>query len=246
VLEPNIGHAALRVLARAGVEVVVPQAQVCCGALALHVGEEARARSLARQNLRAFPDDVDAIVTTAAGCGSGLQEYGLIFEGTSDEARARRFASRVVDVAQFLEGLGMPELPPLPTPAIVAYHDACHLLHAQGVRSAPRALLRRIPNVTLVDIPDGAQCCGSAGTYNLDQPEIARELGARKAAAILTTGADLVVSGNIGCLTQVRTHLAARPPAPDSRLPHDPVEPRTLEVLHTIELIDRAWTSRSR
>jgi glycolate oxidase iron-sulfur subunit len=230
VLEPNIGHAALRVLTRAGVEVVVPREQVCCGALALHVGEEARARSLALDNLRAFPDDVDAIVTTAAGCGSGLQEYGLLFEGSTDEARARRFASRVVDVAQFLDGLGVSDLPPLSAPVVVAYHDACHLAHAQGVRSAPRALLRRIPNVTLVDIPDGGHCCGSAGTYNLDQPEIARELGARKASAILSTGAALVVSGNIGCLTQVRTHLQGAP--------------RSIEVLHTIELLDRAWSPR--
>ena len=106
-----------------------------------------------------------------------------------------------------------------------AYHDACHLAHAQRVRTAPRALLRRIPNLTLVDIPDGGQCCGSAGTYNLDQPEIARELGARKAAAIQTTGASLVVSGNIGCLTQVRTHLQGAP--------------QPIEVLHTIELVDR-------
>jgi glycolate oxidase iron-sulfur subunit len=237
VLEPNIGQAAVRVLARAGVEVVIPRDQACCGALALHVGEEARARAFAQQNLRAFPTDVDAIVTTAAGCGSGLREYGLLFEGGADEGQARAFAAKVVDVAAFLETLGLPELSPLPAPAVVAYHDACHLAHAQGVRAAPRALLRRIPNVTVVDVPDGGQCCGSAGTYNLDQPEIAHELGARKAAAIRTTGASLVVSGNIGCLTQIRTHLADAPPAGATASP-------VLEVLHTIELIDRALTSR--
>jgi glycolate oxidase iron-sulfur subunit len=227
VLAPNIGQAAVRVLTRAGVEVVTPRGQGCCGALAMHVGEDAQAKALARQNLRAFPDDVEAIVTTAAGCGSGLKEYGMLFEGAPEEARARAFASRVIDVSAFLDSLGLPDLPPLPSPVTVACQDACHLAHAQGVRAAPRALLRRIPNVTLVEIPDGGLCCGSAGTYNLDQPEIAGQLGARKAAAVLSTGADIVVSGNIGCLTQMRTHLANSPsPAP--------------EVLHTIELLDRA------
>jgi glycolate oxidase iron-sulfur subunit len=235
VLAPNIGQAALRVLAWAGVEVVVPRDQGCCGALALHVGEEARARAFAQDNLRAFPDDVDAIVTTAAGCGSGLQEYGLLFEGSPDEARARAFSSRVTDVSSFLESLGIPDLPPLPAPVTVAYHDACHLAHAQGVRAAPRTLLRRIPNVTVVDVPDGGHCCGSAGTYNLDQPEIASELGARKAAAIRSTGADLVVSGNIGCLTQIRTHLDGGSATAPS-----------LEVLHTIELLDRARSTAER
>jgi glycolate oxidase iron-sulfur subunit len=236
VLAPNIGWAALRVLSRSGVEVLVPRSQVCCGALALHVGEEVRARELARENLRAFPRDVDAIVTTAAGCGSGLKEYGLLLEGAPDAEAARDFATRAIDVAAFLEHLGMPEVPALPAPARVAYHDACHLAHAQGVRAEPRALLRRIPNLTLVEVPDGSYCCGSAGTYNLDQPEIARELGTRKAAAVLSTSADLVVSGNIGCLTQIRTHLEASRPEATPRLP---------EVLHTIELIDRAMHSRT-
>jgi glycolate oxidase iron-sulfur subunit len=235
VLAPNIGWAALRVLSRAGVEVIVPGDQTCCGALALHVGEEAQARTLARQNLRAFPTDIDAIITTAAGCGSGLRDYAHLFDGAplAEAANANAFAARAIDIAAFLDRLGLPTLPPLPGATVtVAYHDACHLAHAQGVRAEPRALLRRIPNVTLVDVPDASDCCGSAGTYNLDQPEIANDLGRRKANALLATGASIIASGNIGCLTQIRTHLAslrASEPLP--------------EVLHTIELIDRAMTS---
>jgi glycolate oxidase iron-sulfur subunit len=238
VLAPNIGWAALRVLSRAGVEVMVPPDQECCGALALHVGEEERARELALRNLEAFPDDVDAIVTTAAGCGSGLRDYAQLFEGTPDEDRAKAFAARTIDIAAFLHRLlqqsGLPELSPLPAPAIVAYHDACHLAHAQGVRAEPRALLRRIPNVTLVEVPDAGTCCGSAGTYNLDQPEIARALGQRKAAALLGTRADVIVSGNIGCLTQIQTQIETAMAASNPQRQPQP------EVLHTIELIDRA------
>ena len=254
VLAPEIGWAALRVLSRCGVEVVVPPNQACCGALAMHVGEEALARDLARTNLRAFPEDVDAIVTTAAGCGSGMREYGLLFHGTPDENAAKKLAARVKDVSEFLDAWDLVgDLPPLPTRPTtgtgaanaaaaapetirVAYQDACHLAHGQGVRSAPRTLLQRIPNVTVVEIADGGYCCGSAGTYNIDQPEIARQLGERKAAAIRATGATVVASGNIGCLTQIRTHL---------REGEGKSEAAAIDVVHTIELIDRALASRS-
>jgi glycolate oxidase iron-sulfur subunit len=237
VLAPNIGQAALRVLARAGVEVIVPRNQQCCGALALHVGEETQARALGRANLDAFPVDIDAIVTTAAGCGSGLRDYAQLFEGTPDAERAKAFAARAIDISAFLamnaDRLGLPPLKPLPAPTTVAYHDACHLAHAQGVRAEPRALLRQIPNVTLVEPPDAGICCGSAGTYNVDQPEIARDLGQRKAAALLSTGARIIVSGNIGCLTQIRANLSV----PSGATAASAANP---EVLHTIELIDRA------
>lgn len=232
VLAPEIGQAAVRVLSQCGVEVIVPASQGCCGALAMHVGEEQTARQLARRNLLAFPDDVDAIVTTTAGCGSGMREYGLLFEGTPDHATATRVAARVVDVCELLDRLGVDDLPPLPEPRRVAYHDACHLAHGQGVRQAPRALLQRIPNLTLVELADGGFCCGSAGTYNLDQPDIARSLGERKADAIRATSADIVASGNIGCLTQIRTHLRAR----GSDMP----------AVHTIELLDRAFAAAPR
>ncbi|MGH9163529.1 MAG: glycolate oxidase subunit GlcF [Vicinamibacteraceae bacterium] len=225
VLAPEIGWAALRVLARAGVEVVVPPAQGCCGALAMHVGEAEQARRSARRNLRAFPTDVDAIVTTAAGCGSGMHEYGLLFKGFPEEEDAERLASRVTDVSVFLEQVGLGDVPPLPAPLRVAYHDACHLVNAQRVSAAPRALLGRIPNLTLVEMPDPGICCGSAGTYNIDQPEIARELGQRKAKGAVASKADAVATGNIGCVMQLRTHLATL----GARLP----------VYHTIEILDR-------
>lgn len=228
VLAPNITRAAIRVLTRCGVEVVVPPGQGCCGALAMHVGADGLARELAAANLQAFPSDVDAIVSTAAGCGSGMKEYELLFAGTPDEARAHAFAARVMDVSAFLEQLGPPEVPPLPGPVRVAYHDACHLQHAQRVAEAPRALLGRVPNLALVEIPDD-YCCGSAGTYNMDQPDIARELGARKARAILETDARIVASGNIGCTTQIATHLQALAGA------------EAPEVMHTVEVLDRAF-----
>ena len=238
VLAPNIAWAAARVLVRAGVEVVVPAGQRCCGALALHCGDFERARQTARINLRAFPDDVDAVVTTAAGCGSGMQNYGMLFEGCPEEARARHLAASVIDISAFLVDAGLPEIPALPAAITVAYHHACHLAHGQNVTTAPIALLRRIPNLTLVEIPDQGHCCGSAGTYNIDQPDIAAELGTRKAAAILTTRAHAVVTGNIGCMMQIRAHLhEASGVAPDD---HPSRDVRTPEVLHTIELIDRA------
>ena len=227
VLAPEIGWAAVRVLSRAGVEVVVPQNQGCCGALAMHVGEERIAKDLARTNLTAFPADVDAVITTAAGCGSGMKEYELLFRGTAEEAAAQRLAHKVKDVCEFLERLGMPDPPALAKPWKVAYQDACHLVHGQRVKAAPRALLQRIPNLTIAEIADGGYCCGSAGTYNIDQPEIARQLGERKAAAIRSTGADAVASGNIGCLTQIRTHLREG----GAEIP----------VLHTVEILDRAF-----
>ena len=228
VLAPEIGWATLRVLARNGVEVVVPREQSCCGALAMHVGDRDAARATARRNLALFPSDVDAVITNAAGCGSGMKEYGMLFDGEAEADTARAFAGRIRDVAEFLDDLGIESPPPLPEPLALAYHDACHLGHAQRVRLAPRRLLRSIPNLTLLEIPDGATCCGSAGTYNLDQPAIASELGRRKAAAIAGTGATAVASGNIGCLTQIRTHLA------NSR--------NSLPVSHTIEILDRAYS----
>lgn len=224
VLAPEINRATIEVLVANGVEVFIPEAQGCCGALAWHIGAGDEARAAARRNLKAFPSDVDAILTNAAGCGSGLHEYPLMLRGAPEQAEAEAFAHRVQDVSAFLDQLGLSaSFPPQSAPRVIAYHDACHLSHAQGVRSAPRNLLRAIPGVTVKEIPDGDLCCGSAGTYNVDQPQIAAELGSRKAANILTTGAEIVALGNIGCLTQIRTHLAARPGAP--------------RVLHTMEVL---------
>ena len=208
VLEPDINAATLRVLAHNGVEVVIPAGQGCCGGLAWHTGDLALAQRFARQNLAAFPQDVDAIVTNAAGCGSTMHEYALILKGTADEARAKEFCRRVTDVSAFLGRLGILE-PVGPVRELKAvYQDACHLSHGQGIRDEPRLLLRTIPGLHLIEPPDAHLCCGSAGTYNIDQPEIASSLGQRKARAIVASGAQLVVSGNIGCMTQLRMHLA--------------------------------------
>jgi glycolate oxidase iron-sulfur subunit len=209
VLDPDINAATIEVLAQNGVEVVVPTKQGCCGGLAWHTGDLEAARRFARKNLDAFPSDVDAIVTNAAGCGSAMHEYHLMLRGTEDEKRADAFRKRVIDVSVFLQRLGLREAPRgAGRSQKIAYHDACHLANAQGVRREPRQLLRGIPGVEICELADAHLCCGSAGTYNLDQPEIAASLGEKKARAVLTTGAEVLVSGNIGCLTQLRSHLA--------------------------------------
>lgn len=232
VLAPEINWATVRVLARNGVEVVIPQGQGCCGALSMHNGEGNQAERLARHNLGIFDlDDVDAIVTNAAGCGSGMHEYPLLFAGSADEKRAEHFAAKVQDISVFLDKLGIEPPPALGAPLTVAYHDACHLAHAQGVREAPRRLLTAIPGVTLAPIGEGEVCCGSAGSYNIEQPELAQQLGQRKANAVSATGADLLVTGNIGCMTQISSHLNS--------------QGKSLPVLHTIQLLDRAYTGES-
>lgn len=226
-LAPEINWATLRVLSRNGVEVIIPQGQGCCGALSMHIGADGQARDLARSNLAAFPADVDAVVTNAAGCGSGMHEYPALFKGLAEEVQAIAFAEKVLDISVFLSRLGLVAPPPLGRPLRVAYHDACHLANAQGVRSEPRQLLGSIPNLTLLEIPEGELCCGSAGTYNLEQPEIAGQLGERKARNILAAGAEAIVTGNIGCMTQIAAHL--------TRLG------RPLPMWHTVQVLDRAY-----
>jgi glycolate oxidase iron-sulfur subunit len=228
ILAPEINWATLRVLARNGVEVIVPAGQVCCGALLLHTGDHEQARRLARQNLRAFPDDVDAVLTNAAGCGSGMKEYGLLFKGLPEEEQALQFTRRVQDVSQFLSSLGLVEPHGLAQPLRAMYHDACHLAYAQGVMDAPRRLLSAVPNLTLLETTDGGLCCGSAGVYNLEQPDIASELGRRKADTILQSNAEAVVAGNIGCMVQIRSHLHTLG--------------KSLPVFHTFELLDMAYS----
>ena len=171
-----------------------------------------------------MPQDVDAVVTNAAGCGSGIHEYPLLFAGTDEEARAKELASRVVDVTVFLDEIGMRAPVGFGRPVRVAYHDACHLGHAQGVREAPRRLLRAIPGVEVVTPAESEICCGSAGTYNIEQPDIAAQLGAQKARHILATNPDVVVTGNIGCMTQIRLYLEGKVP-----------------IRHTIEWLDEAY-----
>jgi glycolate oxidase iron-sulfur subunit len=231
VLDPDINTATIEVLSRNGVEVIVPPKQGCCGGLAWHTGELAAAQAFARRNLNAFPANVDAILSNAAGCGSAMHEYHLILRGTPDEARADALRKRVMDVSVFLARIGLRE-PPAGTgqPQRIAYHDACHLANAQNVRREPRELLRAIPGAHLLELADAHLCCGSAGTYNLDQPAIAASLGNKKAQAVIATGAEVVASGNIGCLTQLRAHLAKL----GSELP----------VRHTMQVLRDAYKRR--
>ncbi len=156
-----------------------------------------------------------------------MKEYALLFKGEPEESAAREFETRVQDVSVFLDDLGFDPPAALDHPLKIAYHDACHLGHAQGVRAAPRRLLEAIPGVTVVTPPDWEICCGSAGIYNIERPEIAAELGRQKVESLLSTGADVVVTGNIGCTMQIRTHLAE--------------QQRELPVVHTFEMLDRAY-----
>ncbi|WP_022798314.1 (Fe-S)-binding protein [Thermus islandicus] len=216
VLRPSINQTTLKVLQENGIEVLVLKEQSCCGALNLHAGDKEGARALARRNLKAFRE-VDFVVTNAAGCGSGMKEYPLLFLGETEEAEAKALAAKVRDLTVLLDELGFLPPPPPPRPLKVAYHDACHLAHAQGVREAPRKLLRAA-GLEVLEPKEWELCCGSAGTYNLFQSGIAEALGRRKAENLKATGADLVATGNIGCLTQIQAYL-------------------DLPVLHTAELL---------
>ena len=221
----GVNRATIRVLARNGWRVVVPRAQVCCGALAAHHGRLDTARTLAERNLRAF-SDADVIVTNAAGCGAHLQELGDLL--STDEVRA--FSSKVRDVMELLheEGLGRT---PAGGPGFerVAYHDACHALRVQEIREQPRVLLRGIPGLEVVDVPNGDVCCGAAGLYNVLEPVMSSELRRRKAEAVASTGADIVASANPGCTIQIAAGLRELG--------------STMRVLHPIEILDRAYAA---
>jgi glycolate oxidase iron-sulfur subunit len=225
-LEPDINMATIRVLSENGFEVVVPARQSCCGALGMHTGMGESARRLAAKNFGLFQDSYDAIITNAAGCGSGIKEYELLFRDHRLQDEAIKFSKQVRDISEFLDGVGL--VPPrgFERERKLAYHDACHLAHAQGIVSEPRRLLGQIPGVKILEIPNGDQCCGSAGTYNIEQPEIADRLGQLKAESIHSLAADAVVLGNIGCMVQIRNHLA--------RL-------RSIPVYHTVQILDQAY-----
>lgn len=212
---PQVNAATARVLAMEGCDVVIPRGQGCCGALSVHSGLDGQARRLARRTVKVFERaGVDTVVVNAAGCGSTMKEYA--------ELLGQEPGFRVLDLSEYLAELG-PVAKRHPLPYKVAYHDACHLAHAQGVRSQPRELLGAIPELEVREIPESAICCGSAGTYNLLQPQAARDLGDRKAAAVRTTGAELLVSANPGCTMQIAS--AMRRGGADIRVAH------TAEVL---------------
>ncbi|RAY12037.1 glycolate oxidase [Actinomadura craniellae] len=220
---PGVNAATARVLALEGCDVVVPRHQGCCGALSLHSGRADEARAFARRTVEAF-EGVDVIVVNAAGCGSAMKEYADLLSGDPAwAARAEALGARTRDLAEFLVELG-PRAERHPVPATVAYHDACHLSHAQGVRAQPRALLAGIPGLTVREIADPEICCGSAGTYNLFQPEAAGELGDRKAENVRATGAELLVAANPGCSMQIAAALRRRG--------------EEIAVAHTAELLD--------
>ena len=216
---PEINLATARLLSAAGWEVVVPRGQGCCGALHLHAGRLDEFRAMARSLMATLGQDVDIVVTNAAGCGSALKEYG---HWLGDE-RAERFAGLVKDISEVLVDADLPlgELR-----ETVTYHDACHLAHGQRVRAQPRELLRRIPGLTLVDLKDSDLCCGSAGVYNLLEPEMAAELGRRKVERIRETGARIVATGNPGCIMQISQQ------ALEAGL--------VLEVMHPVTLLSHA------
>jgi glycolate oxidase iron-sulfur subunit len=226
VLRPEITSAAIRVLNHNGISVHVPQAQGCCGALHWHIGDAKNAMKLAAVNLAAFGDGNEPIITTAAGCGSGMHEYPLMMAGQESVESVNRFADRVVDISVYLDRIGIIPPPSIPKTR-VAYHDACHLAHAQKVRKPPRNLLKSIPGLELIEIQESDLCCGSAGTYNIDQPAIAAQLGKRKVDNIVASKCDIVAMGNIGCQIQIEQHLAKTG--------------KTIPVLHTIQILDRAY-----
>jgi glycolate oxidase iron-sulfur subunit len=222
---PQVNAATARVLAAEGCEVVAPRTQLCCGALLVHAGEEAAAIELAKKTIETFERaNVDIIVSNAAGCGSNVKEYGhLLRDDREYAARASSFASKCRDVSEFLAELE-PRAMRHALKLRVAFHDSCHLQHAQGVRTQPRALLLGIPGLELAEIPEAAICCGSAGIFNLVQPDAANQLGDRKALLIGPLRADVVATGNPGCILQMQSSLAR----------HGQKTP----VLHTIQLLD--------
>ena len=201
----DVNHATVRVLAAEGCTVTAPARQGCCGALPLHAGEIDQARQLARHNIDVFEAaGVERIVVNAAGCGSAMKEYGELFAGDPAWAdRAHAFSAKVRDVSEVLTELGEPRAPRNPIAARVVYHDACHLAHGQGVRAQPRAMLQAIPGIELLTPAESDICCGSAGIYNLVQPEPAAQLGARKARNIANLSPDLIATGNPGCTLQI-------------------------------------------
>jgi glycolate oxidase iron-sulfur subunit len=211
VFFPAVNAATARVLAAEGCDVIIPAGQGCCGALSMHGGRLAEARRFARRTIAVFEQaGVDTIVVNSAGCGSAMKEYAELLEGDGGWGRrAAALSARVRDLSEFLADLG-PAARRYPLPVKAAYHDACHLGHAQRITAPPRALLGGIPELLLTEIPNGSTCCGSAGIYNLVQPGPARELGERKADAVASTGARLLIAANPGCTLQISAALADR------------------------------------
>jgi glycolate oxidase iron-sulfur subunit len=229
---PGVHSASVRMLQRAGLSVTVPADQGCCGAIAVHAGDMDFARQLGKRNIVAFErSGADVYVVNAAGCGSALKEYGELFSADSAWAeRASHFAKRVRDVTEVLDAIELGP-PARGIEATVTYQEPCHLVHAQRVAAAPRRLLARIPGLRFVDMVESAVCCGSAGVYNLTQPEMSSRLQRRKIAAIRATDAEIVATANPGCAIQVNAGLR------DAGL--------SVTVKHVVELLDEAYSGAS-
>ncbi len=218
--------ATLRVLQENGCDILIPQGQGCCGAIHFHAGSSHGARQLADANVAAFDiEEIDAVIVNHGGCGAMLKEYGIHWQDERQPARAR-FAAKVKDINEFLDQLGL--IPPTGTiRAVATYHDACHLGHAQKIREAPRRLLAQVPGLVLRDLPETELCCGSAGTYNLNQPKMAQRLMRRKLDNVLHTGAQIVLASNAGCLLQIGRQVRQ--------------QRRPLAVMHPMDLLDLSY-----
>jgi glycolate oxidase iron-sulfur subunit len=225
VLKPGFNEAAIRLLNRHGVEVVQPKGEGCCGALVHHMGRDAQGHAFARRNIDAWiaemdGEGLDAIVITASGCGTTIKDYGFMFRDDPAYAeKAARVSEIAKDITEYATSLGL-MAPVRETSLVVAYHSACSMQHGQAIRTEPKTLLKQA-GFTVKDVPEGHICCGSAGTYNLLQPEIAAQLRARKVANIERTKPDLIATGNIGCMTQI---------GKGTEIP----------IVHTVELLDWA------
>jgi glycolate oxidase iron-sulfur subunit len=226
-------RATARVLARNGWDVVAPVTQGCCGALNAHGGDHARALDMARRTIATFEaTEAEAVVVNTSGCGAHMKGYGLLLADDPAWAdRARRFAARVQDVSEFLARAPL-RGPLRSVPMTVTYHDPCHVVHGQKIRTAPRQLLAQIPELKVVALPEADWCCGSAGIYNLTQPEMATRLLERKVKHVRSTGAQAVVTANPGCILQIQAGLRGG----GSRV----------DVLHLVEILDRAYGDHGR
>jgi glycolate oxidase iron-sulfur subunit len=228
---PEVNDATVRVLTANGCEVVIPKEQGCCAALSHHQGQEEQAKMMAREMIDQFESNsVDFILINASGCGHTLKEYGQILKDDPDYCdRAIAFAAKIKDVQEFLDEVGLTtELSPLQSEGILTlvYQDACHMLHGQKIQQQPRRLLRNIPHVQLREPIDAALCCGSAGIYNILQPEVGDELGRQKVQNLVNTKAQVIVSANVGCTVQLRKHLN--------------LEEQTTPIFHPMQLLDFA------
>jgi glycolate oxidase iron-sulfur subunit len=209
---PETNYATAKVLQKNGCEVLIPRSQVCCGALHYHAAQEKPAQEFAERNTQVFdPDQVDAIITNAAGCGAMLKDYHHLLGQTPAAAQGEKFAAKVRDISEFLMELG-PIAPTRPLPITAVYHDACHLCHGQQIRKQPRQLLEMIPGLKLVPLQESEICCGAAGSYNITQPEMAERLGRRKAKNLKDTKATAIFSGNVGCLIQIGRYMRKENP----------------------------------